>query len=94
MKMNDNYTHKDSFDRKRHGSLYDRGLADSHYNRLPDPHWYPNGTYNEPKIADLTPEQVTEYNAGFDDDARDPFSSRSGKFKRDPKAVKSFVARW
>ena len=27
------------FDRERHGSLYDRGRADSYYRRGPNPHW-------------------------------------------------------
>jgi len=70
MKMKNSYTTEDSFDRKRHGSLFDRGSADSYYSRRPDPHWYPNGTYNEPKITDLTPEQVTEYQAGYDDNEK------------------------
>ena len=56
-----------SFDRTRHGSLFDRGSADSYYHRPRDPHWYPNGTYNAPRIEDLTAEQVAEYNAGYDD---------------------------
>ena len=58
------------FDRKRHGSLYDRGSADSYYHRIESPHWYPNGTYNEPKIVDLTPEEVAEYMAGYEDNEK------------------------
>ena len=38
------------FNRKRHGSLYDRGSADSWYSRNADPHWYPDGTGNGEKI--------------------------------------------
>ena len=56
------------FDRKRHGSLYDRGLADSYYWRSARPHWYPNGSYNGPDIStDLTAEEQAEYMQGYDD---------------------------
>jgi len=55
-----------SMDRERYGSLYDRGSADSYYHRKMDPHWYPNGSYNDPRIEDLTDEQVAEYKAGYD----------------------------
>lgn len=53
--------------RDRHGSLYDRGRADSYYNRGPNPHWYPNGSYNHPLIdkSQLTAEQIAEYNTGY-----------------------------
>jgi hypothetical protein len=72
MKINDiGYTYRDSFDRDRHGSLYDRGSADSYYRRSKDPHWYPVGTYKEPRIDNvnytLTEDQIAEYNAGYDD---------------------------
>ncbi len=58
------------FDRTRHGSLYDRGGADSWYSRPRDPHWWyrtglsPSG-YK--RITDLTPEEIAEYQAGYDD---------------------------
>lgn len=54
------------FQRNRHGSLYDRGGADSYYGRGKSPHWYPNGTYNEPRIEDLSDEEIAEYNEGYD----------------------------
>lgn len=54
------------FNRERHGGLYDRGSADSYYNRPRDPHWFPNGTYNMPKVTTLTDEEIAEYNAGYD----------------------------
>jgi len=44
-----------------HGSLWDRGSADSYYGRPRDPHYYPDGSYNGERITDLTPEQVKEY---------------------------------
>ena len=53
----------------RHGYPYDRGMADSYYGRKRQPHYYPNGTYNEPRISgkDMTPNEVVAYNAGYDD---------------------------
>lgn len=54
------------FQRNRHGSLYDRGGADSYYGRGKSPHWYPNGSYNEPRIEDLSDEEIAEYNEGYD----------------------------
>ena len=59
-----------SFDRERHGSLYDRGSADSYYGRSKQPHWYPEGTYNEPRIETLDADQIAEYHAGYDDNER------------------------
>ena len=71
MKINTiGYTYQDSFARDRHGSLYDRGSADSYYNRKLDPHWYPLGSYNNPRITDLTPEQISEYKAGYEDNEK------------------------
>jgi hypothetical protein len=57
----------DAFTRNRHGSLYDRGAADSYYNRPRDPHWYPLGSYNSPKITELTAEEIAEYHVGYDE---------------------------
>ena len=54
------------FDRKRHGSLFDRGSADSYYGRGRDPHWYPTGSYNGEKITGLTAAELEEYHAGYD----------------------------
>lgn len=56
---------KAQFDRKRHGSLYDRGSADSHYCRNMNPHWWPEGTCKGTKIVDLSEEEIAEYNAGY-----------------------------
>lgn len=58
-----------SFDRNRHGSLYDRGSADSYYHRPPNPHWYPKGTMNPPivEITDLSKEQIGEYMKGYNE---------------------------
>ena len=57
----------------KHGSAYDRGNADSYYGRPKDPHYYPNGTYNDPKIVevDMTQEQIDAYHKGFDENEAD-----------------------
>lgn len=52
-----------------HGSPLDRGSADSYYDRSPDPHWYPEGTYNGERITPLngmTVEQIEAYYAGYE----------------------------
>ena len=54
------------FDRKQHGSLYDRGRADSYYGRPRDPHWYPKGSYNGDKVTELSAEELSEYLAGYE----------------------------
>jgi hypothetical protein len=54
------------FDRNRHGSLWDRGSADSYYNRPQQPHWYPNGTGVNPMITDLNDQERAEYVAGYE----------------------------
>jgi hypothetical protein len=53
------------YDRK-HGSLYDRGAADSYYSRPRDPHWYPNGTYTEPRVQAIDQMDIREYMEGYD----------------------------
>jgi hypothetical protein len=53
------------FDRKQHGSLFDRGSADSYYGRPQEPHWYPEGSYNGNIVTTLTPDEVQEYLAGY-----------------------------
>lgn len=49
----------------QHGSLFDRGSADSYYQRPRDPHYYPLGTGHGERITDLTPEQVKAYLDGY-----------------------------
>lgn len=58
------------FDRKRHGSLWDRGSADSYYHRPRSPHWWPEGTGKGQKIEILTIEERNEYLAGYDHNER------------------------
>lgn len=55
------------FDRNRHGSLYDRGSADSYYRRPKNPHWWPEGTGHGTKVTELTEEELKEYNLGYDE---------------------------
>jgi hypothetical protein len=58
------------FDRKRHGSLFDRGSADSYYSRPEDPHWYPEGSYNGTRIDQLNQYEIAEYLAGYEHNER------------------------
>lgn len=53
---------------QRHGGAFDRGAADSYYNRPRDPHMYPNGTYNPPRIGIslMSTEEIDAYHAGYD----------------------------
>ena len=54
------------FDRNRHGSLFDRGSADSYYNRPRSPHWWPEGTGRGKQVVDLTEAEVAEYMSGYE----------------------------
>ena len=54
------------FDRELHGSLFDRGSADSYYSRPRDPHYYPEGSYNGSRVTDLNEAETEAYNAGYD----------------------------
>ena len=49
---------------QEHGSPYDRGSADSWYRRQPQAHYMINGARIEQ--ADMTAEQIAEYEAGYD----------------------------
>jgi hypothetical protein len=49
-----------------HGSLFDRGSADSWYHRQPDPHYWPEGTGNGARIQVTDPADIAEYMAGYD----------------------------
>lgn len=54
---------------KRHGSPYDRGSADSYYQRGPRPHYFKGDTYNSPEVleADMTEEEIREYFLGYEE---------------------------
>ena len=56
---------KPQFDRKRHGSLYDRGSADSYYRRSAAPHWYPEGSFKGVRVTELNAAERAEYDAGY-----------------------------
>lgn len=55
------------------GSPYDRGAADSYYRRSYAPHYWPEGTYKGQQVTqeDMTPQQVREYEMGWDNNERD-----------------------
>jgi hypothetical protein len=55
------------FDRERHGSLWDRGSADSYYHRGPQPHYggVGGGSGERVEVADAV--SVAEYMAGYGD---------------------------
>ena len=57
--------HLPQFNRELHGSLYDRGSADSYYDRDPSPHWYPEGSYHGDRMAAHSDEEIAEYMAGY-----------------------------
>lgn len=54
------------FKRDQHGSLWDRGSADSYYNRPRTPHWWPMGTGQGTVVTELTDAECEEYHAGYD----------------------------
>lgn len=55
------------FQRKNHGSLYDRGSADSYYGRPRNPHYGGVGGESGPRVDQgLTIAEITEYYAGYE----------------------------
>ena len=55
------------FNRKKNGSLYDRGHADAYYCRGAIPHWYPAGSYKGTRVAVLSREEEEEYWKGYNE---------------------------
>jgi len=51
---------------RKHGSLYDRGSADSYYGRARDPHYGGVGGDSGPRVEVSDESSVTEYMAGYD----------------------------
>ena len=51
---------------RKHGSLYDRGSADSHYGRMPSPHYGGVGGDSGPRVEVTDKLSRDEYNAGYD----------------------------
>lgn len=54
------------FDRKQHGSLFDRGVCDSYYGRGPQPHYGGVGGDSGPRVVATDPDSVAEYTAGYE----------------------------
>lgn len=50
-----------------YGSPYDRGRIDSYYRRQRNPHYYKGETVKSELVVHLSPEEIVEYNQGFDD---------------------------
>lgn len=55
------------FARERHGSLWDRGSADSYYGRSPNPHYGGVGGGSGERVAVSDEASVAEYMAGYGD---------------------------
>lgn len=53
------------FVRTNHGSLFDRGAADSYYGREPDPHYGGVGGDSGIRVKVMYDEAVEEYMAGY-----------------------------
>jgi hypothetical protein len=51
---------------RKHGSLYDRGSADSHYGRMPSPHYGGMGGDSGPRVEVYDESSVAEYLAGYE----------------------------
>lgn len=53
----------------RHGGAYDRGQADSYYQRGYNPHYYVGDTGSTLRVEmkDMTAQEITAYTAGFND---------------------------
>jgi hypothetical protein len=52
----------------RHGGPFDRGSADSWYNREREPHYYVGETGMSTRLeeVDMSEKEVADYNAGYD----------------------------
>jgi hypothetical protein len=58
------------FIRDNHGSLYDRGSADSYYHRKPGPHYGGVGGNSGPTVPVTDEASVAEYMAGYEANER------------------------
>jgi hypothetical protein len=52
--------------RTNHGSLFDRGSADSYYGRPRNPHYGGVGGHSGDRVVVVDKDSVAEYNAGYD----------------------------
>lgn len=59
------YSDREKYD-DSHGSPFDRGSADSWYSRTKNPHKGGVGGNSGPRIEELTPDEITAYNAGYE----------------------------
>lgn len=59
--------------RERHGSLFDRGAADSYYHREPDPHYGGVGGDSGPRVAVWHFGGMAEYMAGYNHNEQSGF---------------------
>lgn len=52
----------------RHGGPFDRGSADSYYNRGRRPHYFTGATYQSTQIeeVDMSEKEIADYNAGYE----------------------------
>lgn len=52
---------------RRHGGPFDRGSADSYYDRGFDPHYYRGDTYHSERVelVGMTVEEIAAYRAGY-----------------------------
>lgn len=57
---------------KRHGGPWDRGSADSYYQRGIDPHFFVGATYSSERvdITDSNSVEYKEYMLGYEDNER------------------------
>jgi len=62
---------------ERHGGPYDRGNADSYYQRGFRPHYFTGNTYNSLEITEerMTEAEIEAYRAGYED------NEATGNFK-------------
>ena len=61
----------------QHGSPFDRGGADSYYQRGFDPHYWPSGTHKGYRVEmhEMTAEEITAYTRGYNQ------NEEAGNFK-------------
>ena len=62
---------------RRHGGPFDRGTADSYYQRQLSPHYFVDATYSSDKVGieDMTAEEIAEYTKGYNE------NEAAGNFK-------------
>ena len=86
--MNSNFT--------RHGGAYDRGKADSYYQRGREPHYYVGATSFSERVeeANMTAEEIAAYLQGFEDNEKmynfkdyEQVNEMTGKVIRDGKVA-------